>query len=167
MIFYIYLQLITLCNCLTIYFLPLLRLSQIIGEFGGEKNEHLTQFSYLVAFTKENFSGLFFFWTSLSKEEFPIKQMINVATCLFACGKTISEQIWTGFCLLQMQPLKAILLKACVRYFLTSFYLSPNNIPSKTLKGVFISSIKLFSSSWYLSFCISIFHSFCLCQPLL
>ena len=70
--------------------------------------------------------------------------MINVATCLFAYDKTISEQIWTGFYLLQMQPLKAILLKACVRYFLTSFYLSPNDIPSKTVKDVFISSIKLF-----------------------
>ena len=144
MIFCIYLQLITLCNCLTIYFLLLLRLSQIIGEFGGKKNEHLTQFSYLVASTKENFSGLFFFWTSHSKEEFPIKQVINVATCLFAYDKTISEQIWTGFYLLQMQSLKAILLKACVRYFLTSFYLSPNDIPSKTVKDVFISSIKPF-----------------------
>ena len=27
--------------------------------------------------------------------------------------------------------------KACVRYFLTNFYLSPNDSPSKTMKDVF------------------------------
>ena len=44
-------------------------------------------------------------------------------------------------------------LKACVRYFLTNYYFSPNDIPSKTIKEVFfISSKKLFSFSRYLFF---------------
>ena len=29
------------------------------------------------------------------------------------------------------------LLKACVSYFLSNFYFSPNNSPSKTMKNVF------------------------------
>ena len=41
--------------------------------------------------------------------------------------------------------------KACVRYFLTIFHLSPNDSPQM----FFISSIKLFSFSRYLNFCIS------------
>ena len=48
-----------------------------------------------------------------------------------------------------------IKLKACVRYFLTKFYFSPNDSPSKTMKDVFISSKKLFSFSRYSNFCIS------------
>ena len=28
-------------------------------------------------------------------------------------------------------------LKACVHYFLTNFYLSPNDTPSKTMKDVY------------------------------
>ena len=33
--------------------------------------------------------------------------------------------------------LKIDFFKACVRYFLTNFYFSPNNSPSKTMKDVF------------------------------
>ena len=33
--------------------------------------------------------------------------------------------------------------KACVRYFLTNFYLSPNDSPSKTVKGVFLFHLKI------------------------
>ena len=57
--------------------------------------------------------------------------------------------------------------KACVRYFLTNYHFSPNDSPSKTMKHVFISSKKLFSSSRYSNFCIFIFPSFSPCQPLL
>ena len=49
--------------------------------------------------------------------------------------------------------------KACICYFLTNCYLSPNYSPSKTMKDDFFSSIKLFSFSRYLNFCISIFPS--------
>ena len=34
-------------------------------------------------------------------------------------------------------------LKACVHYFLSNFYFSPNDSPSNTMKNVFISSKKL------------------------
>ena len=39
--------------------------------------------------------------------------------------------------------------KACVRYFLSNFYFSPNDSPSKTMKNVFSWSKKLFSFSRY------------------
>ena len=37
------------------------------------------------------------------------------------------------------EPIPAIshLLKACVRYFVSNFYFSPSNNPSKTMKNVF------------------------------
>ena len=47
------------------------------------------------------------------------------------------------------------MLKGCVRYFLSNFYFSPNDSPSK-----FISSKKLFSFLRYLNFCIFVFPSF-------
>ena len=37
------------------------------------------------------------------------------------------------FCFLDLK----ILVKACVHYFLSSFYFSPNDSPSKTMKNVF------------------------------
>ena len=36
-----------------------------------------------------------------------------------------------------MKLSEQIQLKACVRYFLTYFYFSPNDSPSKTMKDVF------------------------------
>ena len=56
--------------------------------------------------------------------------------------------------------------KACVRYFLSNFYFSPNDGPSKTMKNIF-SSKKLFSFWRYSHFCVSVFPSFSPCQPLL
>ena len=43
---------------------------------------------------------------------------------------------------LELQPSKFLLVqrflfKACVRYFLSNFYFSPNDSPSKTMKNVF------------------------------
>ena len=46
-------------------------------------------------------------------------------------------------------------LKACVRYFLSNFYFSPNDSPLKTMKSAFY------------FICIFIFPSFFPCQPLL
>ena len=60
-----------------------------------------------------------------------------------------------------------IMIKACVHYFLSNFYFSPNDSSSKTIKMFFISSRKLFSFSRYSSFVISVFPSFSPCQPLL
>ena len=57
------------------------------------------------------------------------------------------------------------IFKACVCYFLSNFYFSPNDIPSKTMKMFFISSKKLFSYSRYSKFCIFVFPSFFPCQP--
>ena len=51
--------------------------------------------------------------------------------------------------------------KACVRYFLSSFYFSLNDSISKTMKNVFfISLTKLLSFFRYLNFCIFVFPSF-------
>ena len=52
------------------------------------------------------------------------------------------------------------MVKACIHYFLTNFYFSLNDSPSKTMKDVFISYKKLFSFSRYSNFCISIFPLF-------
>ena len=57
-------------------------------------------------------------------------------------------------------------LKACVCNFLSNFYFSPNNSPSKLMKNVFISSKKHFLFSRYSNFCIFVFPSFSLYQPL-
>ena len=57
------------------------------------------------------------------------------------------------------------LIKPFVHYFLSNFYISSNDSPSKTM--FFISSKKLFLFSRYSIFCISIFPSFSPCQPLL
>ena len=59
------------------------------------------------------------------------------------------------------------IFKACVRYFLSNCYFSPNDSPWKTMKNVFISSKKLISFLRYLNFCIFVFPSFFPCQPLL
>ena len=59
-----------------------------------------------------------------------------------------------------------IIIKACVRYFLSNFYFSPNDIPSKAMKNVFILSKKLISFLRYLNFCIFVFPPFFPCQPL-
>ena len=58
-------------------------------------------------------------------------------------------------------------LKACVCYFLTNFYFSLNDSPSKNMEDVFISSEKLFSFSKYSNVCTSIFPSFSPYQSLL
>ena len=50
--------------------------------------------------------------------------------------------------------------KNCVHYFLSKFYCSLIDTPSKTMKNVFISSKKFFSFSRYSHFCISVFPSF-------
>ena len=55
---------------------------------------------------------------------------------------------------------QADMVKACIHYFLTNFYFSLNDSPSKTMKDVFISYKKLFSFSRYSNFCISIFPLF-------
>ena len=61
----------------------------------------------------------------------------------------------------------SIKIKACVCYFLSNLYFSPNNSPSKTENFFFISYKKLFSSLRYLVFCVFVFPSFFPCQPLL
>ena len=58
-------------------------------------------------------------------------------------------------------------LKACVRYFSSSFYFSPNDSLQKLWKMFFISSNKLFSFLRYSNFCVFVFPSFFPCQPLL
>ena len=50
--------------------------------------------------------------------------------------------------------------KACVRYFLSNCYFSPNHSPWKTMKNVFISSKNLFSFLRFSNFCIFVFSSF-------
>ena len=45
-----------------------------------------------------------------------------------------------------------LLFKACVSYFLSNFYFSPNDSPSKTMKIFFISSKKLFLFLRYSNF---------------
>ena len=50
-------------------------------------------------------------------------------------------------------------VKDCVRYFLSNYYFSPNDSPSKTIK-ILISSKKLFLFSRYSNFCFSGFPSF-------
>ena len=50
--------------------------------------------------------------------------------------------------------------ETCVHYFLSNFYFSPTDIPSKTMKILFISSNKLFSFPRYSNFCISVFPLF-------
>ena len=52
------------------------------------------------------------------------------------------------------------IFKAYVNYFLSNFYLSPNDSPSKTMNYFYISSKKPFSFSRYSIFFISIFISF-------
>ena len=74
------------------------------------------------------------------------------------------DNIW-GADLADMQFISKF--KACARYFLTNFYLSPNDSPSKTMKMFFISYKKLFSFWRYLIFCVSIFPSFSPYQTLL
>ena len=61
---------ITLCNCLTVYFLPLLRLSWNMEQFGGKIyfTDHRTANS--CCYTRKFFWSIFF-WTSRSKGEFP------------------------------------------------------------------------------------------------
>ena len=59
-------------------------------------------------------------------------------------------------------------VKACLHFYLSTFYFSPKDSPPKTMKNVFfISSKKLFSFSRYSNFCIFFFLSFSPCQPLL
>ena len=60
------------------------------------------------------------------------------------------------------------IVKACVHYFLSNFYFSQNDGPSKTKKkNFFISTKMLFSFSRYSNFCIFAFPYFFPCQPLL
>ena len=54
--------------------------------------------------------------------------------------------------------------KACVCYFLTIFYFSPNDSPSRSMKDVFISSKNLFLFSKCSNICTSIFPSFSPCK---
>ena len=45
----------------------------------------------------------------------------------------VSVARWSVFLFLDVPAVK---LKACVRYFLSNFYLSPNDSPSKNMKNV-------------------------------
>ena len=58
-------------------------------------------------------------------------------------------------------------IKDCVYCFLSNFYSSPNDSPSKTIKNVFYFIKKAFLFSRYSNFCIFVFPSFFHCQPLL
>ena len=51
------------------------------------------------------------------------------------------------------------IFKACAHYFLSIFYFSASDIPSKTMKNVFYFIKKLFSYSRHSNFCIFIFPS--------
>ena len=79
----------TLCICRFFQSSPSSsRLLPNIGEFGTKKyftDHQTTNAIKLSVALKGNFSGLFFFWTSCSRVEFPKDYLINVATCLFAC----------------------------------------------------------------------------------
>ena len=73
--------------------------------------------------------------------------------------------IGIGTAHLPMKKSKA--LQACVRYFLSNFYFSPNDSPLKTMKNVFfISSKKLYLFLRYSNFCIFVFPACFPCQPL-
>ena len=65
-------------------------------------------------------------------------------------------------CPKNMHALSKILFKVSVCYFLSNFYFSPNDSPSKTLKIVFISSKNLLLFSRYSHFCIFVFPVFLL-----
>ena len=50
-----------------------------------------------------------------------------------------------------------LIIMACVHYFLSNFYFSPNDSPSENMKNAFYFSKKFFSFSRYSNFCISAF----------
>ena len=51
--------------------------------------------------------------------------------------KKVSLFFFVLFCFCFFFPQILKLFKACVRYFLTNFYFSPNDSPSKTMEDVF------------------------------
>ena len=64
------------------------QLFQNIGEFGAKKyfaDRRTANTIQLFVAINISFSGLFFFWTSRSKEQFPMEYLINITTCLFPC----------------------------------------------------------------------------------
>ena len=96
----------------------------------------------------------------LRLKNFKTRKAMNVKTLVFViCVATIIY--------LLLSNLHDCTFKACIRYFLSNFYFSPNDSPSKTKRCFFISSKKLFPFSRYSNFCISVFPSFFSCQPLL
>ena len=54
---------------------------------------------------------------------------------------------------------KALIFKACVRYFLSNIYFSPNDSPSKTMKNVFLFHQKSSSFQTYSNFRVPLFFS--------
>ena len=56
--------------------------------------------------------------------------------------------------------MKNLSVKACVRYFLSNFYFSPNDSPSNTMKNVFYFTLKALSFSRYSNFCVFVLPSF-------
>ena len=68
-----------------------------------------------------------------------------------------SENYWMR----TLKTLAPLRLKACVHYFLSNFYFSPNDRALQKLWNMFfISSKKLFPFSRYSGFCVSVFPSF-------
>ena len=71
------------------------------------------------------------------------------------------------FCNKNLAIWRRLVFKVCVYYFVSIFYFSLNDSPSKPRKMVFISYKKLFLFSRYSDVCISIFPSFSTCHSLL
>ena len=114
------------------------------------------------------FSYLFHFCTNW---ETPVIKTIRCLGC--RQDSQLAKNFRASFCntvnldVVLIFRVTTLMFKACVRYFLSTFYFSLNDSPSKTMKMFFISSKKLFSFSRYSNFCISVFPSFSSCQPLL
>ena len=73
--------------------------------------------------------------------------------CTFSVSITLS---------LKRRPETIHLLKACVLYFLSNFYFSPNDNPSKTVKDVFYFILKalfVLEIFIFLYFCLPFFFS--------
>ena len=100
---------ITLCSCLGIYFLPSSRLFWNFGEFGAKKyfTDHWTADTiHLLASIKKNFLVYSFSKQVALKGNSSETKWHNDNRTNSLCHNFL---ISTGFCLQQMQPLKAVL----------------------------------------------------------
>ena len=126
----------------------------VVTENSDSNKKNVTATSYNL---KENFTLIIFFFIVLIGLEW---DSINVFTKMnFFSSKThilaaFTQDIFMTFYLLTWTYFNDVnggrnilinsQLKAYVRYFLSIFYFSPNDSPSKTTKNGFISSKKLF-----------------------